>query len=163
MINIIKKRRSIRSFTEQPVENEKILDMVDCGRLAPTGRNTQPWRFVAITDQERLQELAPMLDNGSFLSEAPLCIAVFCEDCRYYVEDGSAATVNILLAAESLGLGACWITGDKKPYADQVGAILKAPENFRLVSLIAVGYPAEKPEAKNKKDVEEVLFWESFA
>ncbi len=163
MIEIIKNRRSVRSFTEQTVEREKVLEMVDCGRLAPSGRNTQPWKFVAITDKDRLQKLSPMLDNGGFLSQAPLCIAVFCEDSRYYLEDGSAATENILLAAESLGLGACWITGDKKPYARQVGDILGAPDNYRLVSLVAVGHPAENPEAKAKKALEDVMYWESFS
>ena len=163
MLEVIKNRRSVRSYKESPVEEEKIKEIIDCARLAPSARNVQPWKFVAVTRRERLQELGEILDTGRFVARAPLCIAVFCEDTKYFLEDGCAATMNILLAVEALGLGACWIAGDKKPYQEQVSRLLKAPENYRLVSLISVGYPREEAPGKAKKGLEEVFHWEEFS
>ena len=88
-------------------------------------------------------------------------IAVFCKDCKYFLEDGSAATQNILLAAHGLGIGSCWIAGDKKDYAPEVADILGVPAGFRLISLVALGYPAEQPQ-KAKRPLSEVLHWERF-
>jgi len=163
MLEIIKKRRSVRSYEDSPVEKEKIQEIIDCARLAPSARNVQPWKFVAVTRRERLQELGEILDTGPFVAGAPLCIAVFCEDTKYFLEDGCSATMNILLAAEALGLGACWIAGDKKPYQEQVSRLLKAPENYRLVSLISLGYPREEAPGKAKKGLEEVFYREEFS
>ena len=163
MLEVIKKRRSVRSYKESPVEEEKIKEIIDCARLAPSARNVQPWKFVAVTRRERLQELGEILDTGRFVARAPLCIAVFCEDTKYFLEDGCSATMNILLAAEALGLGACWIAGDKKPYQEQVSRLLKAPENYRLVSLISLGYPREEAPGKAKKGLEEVFYREEFS
>ncbi|PKM79586.1 MAG: nitroreductase family protein [Firmicutes bacterium HGW-Firmicutes-13] len=162
MFDVIKKRRSVRQYKNVPVEREKIIEIIDCARLAPSARNVQPWKFVAVTDKELLRKLSELLDTGRFVSGAPLCIAVFCEDTKYYLEDGSAATQNILLAAEAFGLGSCWIAGDKKPYREAVSNLLGAPDNYRLISLIAIGYPEGEVKSKAKKSVEEVIFWERF-
>lgn len=162
MLDIIKSRRSVRKFQNTPVEEDKIIELIDCARLAPSARNLQPWKFVVVTDRETLDTLAELLDTGRFVSEAPLCIVVFCQDTKYFLEDGCAATVNILLAAEALGLGACWIAGDKKAYREAVQKLLGAPENCRLVSLIAAGYPEGLPGTKQKKKLEEVICRERF-
>jgi len=162
MLNIIKTRRSVRSFQNTPVEEDKIIELIDCARLAPSARNLQPWKFVVVTDQETLDTLSKFLDTGRFISEAPLCIAVFCQDTKYFLEDGCAATMNILLAAESLGLGTCWIAGDKKDYREAVQKLLGAPESCRLVSLIAAGYPKGSPGKKQKKKLDEVICRERY-
>ncbi len=162
MLDIIKSRRSVRSFQDTPVEEEKIIQLIDCARLAPSARNLQPWKFVVVTDRETLDTLSNLLDTGRFVSEAALCIAVFCQDTKYFLEDGCAATMNILLAAEALGLGTCWIAGDKKTYREDVEKLLGAPENCRLVSLIAAGYPKGSPAVKQKKKLEEVICRERY-
>ncbi len=162
MLDIIKKRRSVRQYKNIPVEKEKIIEIIDCARLAPSARNVQPWKFVAVTDSELLKKLSELLDTGGFVSGAPLCIVVFCEDTKYFLEDGSAATQNIMLAAESLGLGSCWIAGDKKPYREAVSNLLGAPDNYRLISLISMGYPEGEIKGKAKKNLDEVICWERF-
>ena len=162
MLDIIKSRRSVRSFQNTPVEEDKIIQLIDCARLAPSARNLQPWKFVVVTDQETLDTLSKLLDTGRFISEATLCIAVFCQDTKYFLEDGCAATMNILLAAESLGLGTCWIAGDKKDYREAVQKLLGAPESCRLVSLIAAGYPKGAPGKKQKKKLDEVICRERY-
>ncbi|MEK7408612.1 MAG: nitroreductase family protein, partial [Acidobacteriota bacterium] len=87
--------------------------------------------------------------------------AALCKDTKYYLEDGSAATENILLAAHARGLGACWVAGDKKPYAPRILALVGAPAGYKLISLVPVGHPAEQP-AKDKRPLSEMLHWERF-
>jgi nitroreductase len=157
----LRNRRSVRSFTKAPVAREDIEAVVDAGRLASTAMNLQPWHFVVVTNPETRSKLADITDHGKFIADAPVCIVVLSEDCKYYLEDCSAATQNILNAAHALGLGACWIAGDKKPYADKIAQVVGAPEGVKLVSLIALGYPAEVPQPK-KKSLAEVIHWERF-
>jgi nitroreductase len=88
--------------------------MVDCRRLAATAVNIQPWEFVVVTDPEALRSIANTTDFGGFIADAPAYIVVICRETKYYLEDGSAATKNILLAARVHGLGSCWVAGDKK-------------------------------------------------
>lgn len=163
MHEVIKERRSIRVFTSRPIPRNLIEELVDCARLAPTARNIQPWEFVVITEKKILQEIGSLAENGRFVRESVCCIAVFCKDTKYYLEDGCAATENILIAAEDLGLGACWVAGDKKPYCDKIKGMLNAPEDVKLVSLIALGYSESKASMPSKRSLKEVLHWERFS
>jgi len=160
-IELLKTRRSIRAYTPQAVPREIIEDIIDCGRLAPTARNEQPWEFVVVTDKAVRSRIAQAADYGRFIADAPVCVAVLSRQTKYYLEDGSAATLNILLAAHAHGLGACWVAGDKKPYAARVVQMVGAPEDYRLISLVSIGYPAEKP-GTGKRPLREVLHWERF-
>ncbi len=157
-------RRSIRTFSPKPVDSALIEKIIDAGRFAPTARNVQPWEFVAVTDQKTRDKLASLAENGRFISQAPCCIAVFCQDTKYYLEDGCAATVNILTASYAQGLGSCWVAGDKKPYCSQVASLLKVPQGYKLVSLIAMGYTPEQTGfgAPDKRSLQEMLHWEKF-
>ena len=105
-----------------------------------------------------------MAENGRFISGAKACIAVFCADTKYYLEDGAAATVNILNAAAALGIGSCWVAGDKKDYCDEIRKLLCAPMGYKLVSLIALGYPQDENCFKlvDKKPLRDLMHWESF-
>lgn len=157
----MKTRRSIRRYEDKPVSKELIEDVVDCGRLAATAINIQPWRFVVVQDAAMRKRIADTTDYGKFIAQSPVCVAVFCQDTKYYLEDGSAATQNILNAAHAHGLGACWVAGDKKPYAPKVGEMLGAPADHKLVALISLGYPAERPSPA-KKPLSELLHWERY-
>lgn len=165
-IECMKKRRSIRAYDSRPVAKELIEQLIDCARFAPTARGEEPWEFVVVLQEETRRKLAGMTDFGKHIAQAPVCIAVFCRDTKYYLEDGCAATQNIMLAATANGLGTCWIAGDKKAYAPKAAELLGVPagppgQGFRLVSLISVGYPAEQP-AKKKRPLSQVLHWEKF-
>ena len=160
-IQALKTRRSVRAYTGEPVPREVLADLVDCGRLAATARNLQPWEFVVVTAPGTLRGIAAATDFGSFIAQAAACIVVLCRDGKYYLEDGCNASQNILVAAHALGLGGCWVAGDKKPYADAVRRMVGAPEGYRLVSLLAIGRPAEKPE-NEKRPLADVLHWEKF-
>lgn len=161
-IEALKTRRSVRKFTSEAVARETIEDLVDCAHQAATANNAQPWEFVVVTTRATLEKLAAMTDYGHFLSKAAASIVVFCKPTDYYVEDGSAATQNLLLAAHAHGLGACWIAGDKKSYAEPVRIALGVPAGFKLVSLVALGHATDKPSAKPKRPLAELLHWEKF-
>jgi nitroreductase len=160
-IEVMKTRRSVRAYTRAPVPRKIIEDIVDCGRLAPTANNVQPWEFVVVTDPELLRRIAETTEYGKFIADAPVCVVVLSRDTKYYLEDGSAATENILLAARAHGLGSCWVAGDKKPYVTEICRLVAAPRGYKLVSLIPIGYPAESPE-KSKRPLSDVLHWEKY-
>ena len=158
-IHALKTRRCVRAYTGEPVPREAIEDLIDCGRLAATARNLQPWEFVAVTDPRMLRAIAAATDFGSFIAQAAACVVVLCRDTKYYLEDGCNASQNILVAARARGLGACWVAGDKKPYAETVRRMVGAPDGHKLVSLLAIGHPAEESE-KEKRPLSEVVLTE---
>lgn len=160
-IECLKTRRCVRSYKPGAIDRSVIEDIVDSGRLAATAMNIQPWAFVAVTDPDMLKRVADIAEYGKFIAEASCCIVVFCEDVKYFIEDGAAATMNILLAARAHGLGSCWVAGDKKEYAPRIRELLGVPENYRLLSLIPIGNTKSTPTPK-KKTLSEVLHWERF-
>jgi len=160
-IEALKTRRSVRAYTDEPIARATLEELIDCGRLAATARNEQPWEFVVVTEPEMLTKIGEATDHGRFIARATACVLVFCHDGKYYLEDGSAATQNILVAARALGLGACWVAGDKKPYAGVIGRLVGAPGDCRLVSMIAMGHPAEYHE-KAKRPLADVLHWQQY-
>lgn len=163
-LQFLKTRRSVRVFQDKSISRVELEKIVDAARFAPTARNVQPWEFVAITDKDKITKLAGLGQNASFMAKAAACIAVFSSDTNYFLEDGSAATCNILLAATALGIGSCWIAGDKKPYCQQVIDLLNAPAGMKLVSMIALGYPQEENVFKvaPKKELKDLIHWENF-
>lgn len=160
-IECLKTRRSVRQYLPDPIDAAILEDIAECGRLAATARNIQPVHIVVISNAKLKAAIAETTDHGKFMVNAPVCIVVLSEDTKYYLEDGSAATQNMLLAAKAHGLGSCWTAGDKKPYADSICKMLGAPDGFKLVSIIAIGKVAAVP-TPTKKPLPEVLHWEKF-
>jgi len=163
-VRFLKIRRSIRSFKNKSIPKKVLEQIIDAARFAPTARNLQPCEFIVVTSKDRLSQLAQIAENGKFIAEGAACVAVFSVDTKYFLEDGSAATCNILLAAAALGVGSCWVAGDKKPYSLQVNGLLGVPPAMKLVSLVALGYPAQRNAFKValKKDLKVLLHWEKF-
>jgi len=160
-IECMRTRRSVRAYKSAPVPREIIEEIIDCGRLAASAINIQPWQFVVVTDEAMRRQIADITDYGKFIAQADVCVAVFCEDGKYYLEDGSAATQNILNAARAHGLGSCWVAGDKKAYAPKICSLLGLRAQYKLVSLIAIGYPDGEPSPV-KKPLADVLNWERY-
>ena len=161
-MEVLKTRRSIRQFKDKTISRKDIELMIDAARLAPSANNVQPWEFIVVTDVRMCRDIAAMADYGKFIADAPVCICVFCKETKYYLEDGSAATENIMLAARSLGIGSCWVAGDKKPYANRIGKMLNVPPVYKLVSMIAIGYPEDFGQAHGKRPLSNVIHWEKF-
>jgi nitroreductase len=163
LLEALKSRRSQRNFVDnKPIPRKHLEQIIDCARLAATARNVQPWEFVVVTDQGIRQQIAEIATTGKFIAQASACVIVFCQDTKYYLEDGCAATENILLAAASLGISSCWVAGDKKPYDEEIRSLLSVPQGYKLISFIALGYAGEEVERVPKRPLTEVLHWEKF-
>ena len=160
-LEALRSRRSVRRYEDRPVEKALLETVVDCGRLAATARNEQPWEFIVVSEEKTRQAIAEYTSYGKFIAQSPVCIAVFCKPADYYLEDGAAATQNILVAAHALGLATCWVAGARKPYADDIRDLLGAPEGYKLISLVALGYSEDSP-SPTKRPLEDVLHWDHY-
>jgi len=158
----ISKRASVRKYQSRGIEKPLLEKLVDAARKAPTARAVEPWEFVVITEKEMLEKLGQIADHGPFIKDAGACIAVYCEDTKYYLEDGCAATENILLASADQGLGACWVAGDKKTYAEEVTSVLGVPSGKKLISLISIGWPESEANQSKQRSLGDVIHWERY-
>ncbi|MFZ5801069.1 MAG: nitroreductase family protein [Candidatus Omnitrophota bacterium] len=156
------KRASVREYTDKPIGKEILEKLVDAGRRAPSARAVEPWEFIVVTDKKILQQIGQAAASGSFIKDAAACLVIFCQDTKYYLEDGCAATENILLLAADLGLGACWVAGDKKPYAPAISELLKVPAAYKLISLISLGWPKQETRQSKQRALSAVIHWEGF-
>jgi nitroreductase len=132
---------------------------MDAGRLAPSGSNGQPWDFIAITDRETIIK---MVKVNRCLEQAGAVIAVVLDPAsRWWLEDGSAAVENMLLAVTALGYGAVWLEGNVLPHEDEMKRLLNVPSDKRMPIIIPIGVPTG-PVEKPKKSLAEVLHWEKY-
>lgn len=158
LVDTIRNRRSIRKYTAQPVPQELVTRLLEAAMSAPSAGNEQPWEFIVITDREVLQAITRVHPYSQMLKEAPLAIAV-CGNLErekypgFWVEDCSAATENILLEAEEIGLGGVWL--GVYPHDERVkelAELLGLPSSVVPLSIVALGYPAEKKAPAERFD-----------
>ncbi len=154
-------RRSIRQFTEEPVDRDQIDEIIKAGTWAPSGLNNQPWRFVIIRTPGIKKELAKQTTHHFIIERAPACIAVFVDRSVMYndVKDHQAmgaCVQNMLLAAHGLGLGAVWL-GEILKNAGGVRKLLGLPEDMELMAVVALGHPAPGKHSSKRKDLSEVM------
>lgn len=161
-MDAILSRRSIRKYTEQPVSDETIKELLEAAMSAPSAGNEQPWHFLVIRERQILDEIPKFHQYSHMLKDAPVAIMV-CGDKRlqkyegYWVQDCSAATENILIAAQAKGLGAVWL--GLFPIEDRVIALrklLNIPEEVTPLSLISIGYPAEEKPPSGRYDTSRI-------
>jgi nitroreductase len=149
-------RRSIRKYTDDPVSDADTKTLLEAAMAAPSASNRKPWAFIVVTKRETLDALAETHPHGKMLFEATLCIAV-CGDLtemeRYWVQDCSAATENLLLAATALDLGAVWLgVYPREERVTAVREVLSIPEHITPLNLISIGHPAEEKEPRTQYD-----------
>lgn len=148
-------RRSVRTYTGEPVAREQLEQILQAGLVGPSGRNLKPWEFVVVQDRAVLEALASAraAGAGKTVSEAEAVIAVFADTLKtdVWCEDCSIAMANMHLAADSMGLGGCWIQGrlretaDGRSTSDYVRDLLGVPEGYELEALLTVGVPKDHP------------------
>jgi nitroreductase len=152
---MLRNRRSIRKFSNRDLEKEKVDIILKSALLSPSSRSIRPWEFITVTDMDMLQKLSLCREHGSvFLSGAKLAIVVVANPDKsdVWIEDASIASIIIQLAAQSLGLGSCWIQvrqrfhNKEKSAEEYVRELLQIPEKYCVESIIAIGYPDEKKE-----------------
>ncbi len=158
----IKTRRSVREYQEKEVEKEKLQRILEAGRLAPSAKNIQEWRFVVVRNKETRQKLAQAARNQSFVAQAPVCI-VGCATItdfrmtsgqKAYPIDVAIAIDHMTLVAMEESLGTCWIGSF---FEDQVKEILDIPEDVRVVTLLSLGYPSFQPPPKSRLPKEKII------
>jgi len=167
--DIIYARRSIRKYEDKPVEKEKLELLLKAAMAAPSAMNIKPWEFVVVTRPETMDEIRSALMFAKF--NAPAAIAV-CGNTsffkhpmaeRFWVQDCSAATQNILLSAVGLGLGTVWLgVHPIHVFTKRISEILALPEHVKPLNVIYVGYPAKNKEARTQYD-QSRIHWESYS
>ena len=167
----IKKRRSIRDYTDEQVSDKDVEPLIEAARWAPSAGNTQPWEFVIVKDIEMKRKLSDAALNQTFIQKVPVVIVVCADEKRssriygnrgeklYSIQDTAAATENMILAAQELGLATCWVGAFQEK---EVAKAVKAPKNVKPVAIIPVGYPAGKPSASQRRSVNEIVHYETF-
>lgn len=161
-------RKSVRSFTDRPVSREQLDTLLRAAMAAPTGRDMRPWKFVVVEGRAEMDSLALRLPYAKMLTEAAAAVIV-CGDLSVLSPEGkpstnwtfdcSAATENLLLMAEAMGLGAVW-TG-VHPYEERLGAVKTAlglPEHIVPLNVIPIGYPKGEPQPKDKYDASNIHY-----
>jgi nitroreductase len=160
LIQTIFARRSIRKYTSESVNEENIQTLLEAAMAAPSASNRKPWQFIVVTDRGTLDALAESHPHGKMLFDAPLSISV-CGDLsdmeRYWVQDCSAATENLLLAVTALGLGAVWLgVHPKEERVEAVRQVLGLPDQITPLNLISIGHPAEEKQSRTQFDASRV-------
>jgi nitroreductase len=166
-LSVIHSRKSVRHFTERAVSREDLVTLVRAGMAAPSGKNEQPWAFVVVTERASLDALAERLPYAKMLRQAQAAIVVCGDmskpadpDKSLWVQDCSAATENILLAAEAMGLGAVWTAA--YPYEERINSVVETlnfPAHITPLCVVPIGYPEGTDKPKDKWNPEN-LKWE---
>ncbi|UCD73656.1 MAG: nitroreductase family protein [Candidatus Bathyarchaeota archaeon] len=167
ILDTIKERGSIRRYMIKPIPRDELLKVVEAARLAQSAANRQPWQFILVTDDAVKKNLAVAARNQRFVGEAAavmVCLANPEESARVgpfegFLIDLAIAIENMTLTGWDLGIGSCWIGAFNE---NDVKDLLDIPENLRVVSLLTLGYPDEKPRTKNRKSLKEILHHERY-
>lgn len=162
LLDLLRKRRSIRQFTNQPVAAEKVDALIEAAVRTPTSRGLNPWEFIVVTDPELLEQLGSAKEHGSaFLAGAPLAIVVAADTTKsdVWTEDCSIAAMVIQLAAEELSLGSCWAQIRLRPHSADRSAeqylqeLLGLPASHAVECVIGIGSPAEEKAGHASADL----------
>lgn len=179
MINEIRTRRSIRDYTDKPVEDEKILQLLESARLAPSGSNTQPWHFIVVKSESGREMLAEASHKQKWMFSAPVLIVcvgdIRCrikddadislnenspqEELKQIIRDMSISVGHMMLEAQSLGLGTCWVAWFTQ---ENIRPLLNIPEDKYVVGILTVGYAKEAPAARPRRQLEEIVHHEKW-
>ena len=167
----IKKRRSIRAFSDQDISDRDVELLVEAACCAPSAGNRQPWEFVIVRDSDMKRNLAKAAYGQYFLAEAPVVFVVCADPGRsasrygrrgselYCLQDTAAAVQNLLLTATANGLGSCWIGAFDEV---KVAEVIKVPRGVRPIAIVPVGYPAETPRPPPRRRLRDVIHRERF-
>ena len=177
-LELARGRRSIRRYTEEAIDEERLARILEAAHLAPSGNNSQPWRFIIVRDQGVKEQLWAVAGKQSWIVEAPVTIAVVADIAAKLpphsvgephsaddpklqgvllktVRDATIAADHLVMAAEDEGLGSCWIALFEQ---DEIRPVLGVPASCFVTALITLGVPAEKPEASDRHSLRELVF-----
>ena len=163
----IKHRRSIRKYKTTPISGEKLNIILEAGRLAPSARNIQEWRFIVVRDKTLISKIMKAANNQEFIESADTIIVgcgivtdyiMRCGQTAYPIDVSIALTQMTIQAVEE-GIGTCWIGSF---YEDQIKEILGIPANVRIVQMLTLGYPDETPEARPREEFDKIFMFDGW-
>lgn len=169
ILEVARNRRSIRKYKEKPIPEDVLLRVLEAARLAPSGKNLQPWKFIIVRDKALKEKLARASSGQFFIAKAPVIIVGcgFPDNCyarmgRYmksWPVDVTIALEHLILQAWEEGLGTCWIGSFEE---NEVKSILNIPENVRVLALTPLGYPAKTPSFRGRKSLKEIISYDGW-
>lgn len=160
VMEVIRSRRSIRRYKKKPIPEDLLMEVLEAARLAPSGANRQFWKLIVVRDDERKKGLVPLCRDQKFIEDCSAFIAAVDDpNQKWFRVDVAIALDHLSLAAAEKGLGTCWI-GAFDP--EKVAEYLGVPKGFVVTVCMTLGYPAESPEPRPRKSLEELIFWEKY-
>ncbi len=164
----LQQRRSVRSYEEKLVEEQKLVKVLEAGRLSPSATNRQEWKFLVVKSDEKRKKLAEAACGQSFISEAPVILVACATETRAimpcglpaHIVDVSIAFAYMILQAWDLGLGTCWIGAFQE---EEVKRILSIPEDIRVVAMSPLGYPTHGIPPRPRKSLAEIVCFEEYS
>ena len=169
--DVVKTRRSVRSYRSDLIPEDVLARVLEAVRIAPSGSNRQPWRFIIVKDEAVKQRLVPACNGQSWIADAPIVVVACGQNIHYnrggymgemsVLVDVSIAFTHLILAARAEGLGTCWIGAFNN---NEVKKILEIPEDFNVVAVTPLGYPKGEPftEPKGRKPLTEITSTDRF-
>ena len=167
LIKAIGKRYSVRAYDSRPVENEKLMTVLEAARCAPSARNTQEWRFLVVRGADARRKLAQAAFGQAFVAEAPVVIACCAIQSDYIMRCGHPAhLIDLPIAIEHMalqaveeGLGTCWVGSFDE---EQVKTILGIPAPVRVIQLLTLGYPRDTQRERNRLAIGEIVSFDTW-
>ena len=168
VMEAIKARRSVRNYKDMEIEEGKLEKVLEAGRLAPSAKNFQEWKFIVVNDKNTREKLAAAAKGQKFVGEAPVVIAACAAETEHVMSNGqlcypidlAIAVDHMTLKAVEEGLGTCWIGAFNE---DEVKKILEIPHGVRVVALLPIGYPGYVPSPTPRKPINEILSLEKWS
>lgn len=179
MLKQIESRRSIRKYADKPVEDEKLMALLESARLAPSGSNTQPWHFIVVKSEETRRKLAQVSHKQEWMLSAPVFVVCIADigsrlgegsgsyideknpepELKKVIRDTSIAIEHIVLEAENQGLGTCWVAWFVQ---EELRPVLNIPDDKYVVSILTLGYAAEMPKPRPRKELQDMIHYEKW-
>jgi len=163
-LELLKSRRSIRKYKDQPVEEEKIKKCLEAARWAPSASNKQPWEFLIVTDEDVRKKLSEIHPYARFVGESPVVFIPLTNPKiheKYHMSDTALATMQYMIEAHSIGLGTCWAGVIGSSIEPEIKKLLNIPEHLNVLGLVATGYADEEPTG-TRKELEELIHYEKY-
>ena len=168
VMTAVRTRRSIRAYKDKPIEDEKLEAVLEAGRLAPSARNLQEWKYVVVKDKALREKLIEAANGQGFVGQAPVVIVACAVQTKHvmpcgelsYPIDVAISVDHITLEAVEQGLGTCWIGAFKQ---DEVKKLLGIPDEVRVVVLLPIGYPDVSPAPKPRKSLKEIVTYDKWS
>ncbi|QLH75164.1 MAG: nitroreductase family protein [Methanomassiliicoccales archaeon] len=156
----IRARRSIRKFIRKDIPTDDLEELLEMARLAPSGANRQPWEMVVVTDRKRITELVPLCKNQKFIEDcSAFLVGIDDPQQKWAKVDVTIALDHVSLAATDMGLGTCWIGAFDQ---ERLAEFLNVPKTKVITVCMAIGYPAENPEPRSRKEHDDLFFYQKY-